>query len=40
MVRPGLQDPTCLSRVEVVVRAGHEVLEDVDDNRALIVGNL
>jgi hypothetical protein len=38
MVRPIDQTPDCLSMKEVAVHAGHQVLEEVDNSTALIVG--
>jgi hypothetical protein len=39
MVGPKDYAPICLSLEEVTVRAGHEVLTEVDDNNVLIVGD-
>jgi hypothetical protein len=39
MVRPIDKASVCLSSEKVVVRAGHEVLMEVDDNILLSVGD-
>ncbi len=38
MARPIHQAPIHPAMVEVAVRAGHDILMEVDDNNALIVG--
>ncbi len=39
MVRPIEEAPICLYLEEVAVRAGHNVMIDVDANISLIIGN-